>query len=644
MALTRGMALGPYEIVDAIAAGESGELYRARDARVGRLVALRTLRAPISDLESRDRFVRDAERLARISHPNVAQLYEVRSEGDVDFLVMEHVSGETLADRIGIEPMPIPEALVVAAQICEAIGHVHGAGLVHGALTPAGIVLRPSVVLADLPLGGGAPHSQYTAPEVIEGRDADARSDIWAFGCILYEMLAGRRAFVGTSSLLAASIRNDDPPAITVRQPDVPPALEAIVHSCLAKNPDDRPPHAGDLLDRLGAVDSTPAPGIVSTASEGRNRGTRNGWIAVAAGVACVAAAFAAWRLLSPVSSPPRQAPLQPAAVAPPVTVPPASTETPPPTTALVPPSAPATLDNVDKVDEVAKVERVEKVVYLLPEGQQFTRPGRRVLAVSPDGTSLAYVANQQIYVRRGDEEAGQPLADTNEDPSSLFYSPDGRWLAYFTPPVQPAGEWILKKLPLSGGKPVKVGQFPSPLFGATWGNGVIVVGSGSSVMSVADKGGTPTVRVSLGLDELVALPQFVGSEQEILLTVLGRGPSGAVDWNTARIVLLDVRTGQRRVIVEGGHSAVLLPGGLLSYVRDRTLLVAPLDLGSGRVGRGESTIAGIAGIGPSQFAVSQSGRLVYAPVAASGERASIVSIDGWLASVQPRPPASPPR
>jgi hypothetical protein len=482
MPLTTGMALGPYEIVDALDAADSCESYLARDARDGHIVTLTALRATMGDAAAREEFTQRAQRLAELARAGVGGRFDVGREGDVDFFVEERT--------------------------------------------------------------------------VVE---------------------------------------------------DVDPGLP----------------------ETAATVEVDP-----------QARARRNGWIVVAASAITAMAAFGSWRLLWTPPPVPAQSVQGSAVVAPSVPAPP----TPAPVERGEPPadSAPAPVQPAPPEAPVVPA-RADKIVYALPQGRAFTRTGRRVLAVSPDGTALAYVANQQIYICTADDETGRALAGSHEDPSAPFYSPDGRWLAYFTPTLPP-GQQILKKIPASGGKSVTLGQFSHPLFGASWGEGAILVGSGSNVLSVPDKGGAPVLLVSLGAEELAALPQSVGIDDDILLTVLTRRPSGEVNWEDGRVVLLNGRTGRRRAVVDKAHSAALLPGNVLSFVHDRTLLVAPLDLEQGRTGLPESTVAGVAGVGPAQFAVSASGRLVYAPVGTSGAAESSVSMYGWLAGVQGRLSATPQR
>ena len=264
-----------------------GEVYRARDERLGRTVAIKVLPSDgYGDPESRERLRREARALSRFSHPNVCALYDVGTEGDRDYFVMELLEGETLAKRLERGPLPIDRVLDVALQIASALETSHRMGLVHRDLKPANIMLTPSgVKLLDFGLvrfaPSGAPPSrdtmsdalttqgtllgtvQYMSPEQVEGREADARSDLFSFGAVIYEMITGRRAFAGdTQASLIGAILKDDPPSLLAIQPAAPSDLDRLIHSCLAKNPDDRWQSAHDLRIELGWIaDKAAAPG-----------------------------------------------------------------------------------------------------------------------------------------------------------------------------------------------------------------------------------------------------------------------------------------------------------------------------------------------------------------------------------------------
>src|SRR5689334_2541620 len=284
MPLIAGTRLGPYEIVSPLGAGGMGEVYRARDARLGRDVAVKVLAAHLNSHDgARSRFEREARLISGINHPNVCALYDVGRESSTDYLVMELVDGESLATRIARGPLPTAEVLRIGSQIADALEVAHRAGVVHRDLKPANILLaRSGAKLMDFGLAraGGAVRMgsasgpaltqaatmggplttegsivgtfQYMAPEQLEGREADARSDLWALGCVLYEMITGRRAFEGQgqASLISAIMKEDPRPMMEVA-PMAPAGLDLIVRACLAKDPDQRWQNAHDLAVAL---------------------------------------------------------------------------------------------------------------------------------------------------------------------------------------------------------------------------------------------------------------------------------------------------------------------------------------------------------------------------------------------------------
>ena len=314
MPLSPGARLGPYEIQAAIGAGGMGEVYRARDTRLDRTVAIKILPAELSaDPERRVRFEREAKAIAGLNHPHICTLYDVSTHEDTTFLVMEHLAGETLADRLLRGPVPHPQALDIAAQIADALDAAHKHGIIHRDLKPGNVMLttsgggRSGLTTAKLldfglaklaahgeraALAGGASVStqaapvtaegtilgtlQYMAPEQLEGKEADARTDLWALGAILYEMLTGRRAFEGESQVsLIGNIMNAEPPALATTQPLTPPALDRVVTKCLAKHPDDRWDGAHDVADELRWIAHVISAGTVPGARGARAPGLR---------------------------------------------------------------------------------------------------------------------------------------------------------------------------------------------------------------------------------------------------------------------------------------------------------------------------------------------------------------------------------
>jgi len=294
MRFSSGARLGPFEILAPLGAGGMGEVYRARDTRLDRTVAIKLLPSEIMNAPGRrvERFRQEARAIARITHPNICTLHDVGEDGPAIFLVMEYIEGVTLARRLEDGPLPMPVALRAAIGIADALDHAHRLGVVHSDLKPGNVMLtRDSVKLLDFGLAklkardeqgpndatrtrltetgtivGTVP---YMAPEQIEGRDVDARTDIFSFGVVLHEMICGRRPFAGDSrAALMAAIVAAEPPPLSSLQPQVPASLERLVGRCLAKDPDDRWQTARDLAAELrwiadagsGTAAATPAP------------------------------------------------------------------------------------------------------------------------------------------------------------------------------------------------------------------------------------------------------------------------------------------------------------------------------------------------------------------------------------------------
>src|SRR5215467_9111568 len=273
MPLAAGACFGPYEIVTLVGAGGMGEVYRARDTRLNRVVAVKILREHLAgDPDRRARFDREARLISQLNHPHICTLYDVGHWDDTEYLVVEYLDGQTLADRLRRGPLPVEQALTIAIEIAAALEAAHRKGIVHRDLKPANIMLtkngaklldfgiaRPLTAPPNAMVGQttawtltadgrllGTVH--YMSPEQLEGREADARSDLFAFGAVLYEMLTGKRAFDGvTESNVIAAVLERQPQPVTLLQPDLPAAIERLVVACLAKDPDERWQNAGDL-------------------------------------------------------------------------------------------------------------------------------------------------------------------------------------------------------------------------------------------------------------------------------------------------------------------------------------------------------------------------------------------------------------
>jgi serine/threonine protein kinase/Tol biopolymer transport system component len=461
MPLAAGDRLGPYEIVAPLGAGGMGEVYRAKDPRLGRDVAIKVLPQHLSaNPELRARFEREARTVSSLNHPNICTLHDIGREGDADYLVMELVEGETLADRIAKGPLPPDEALRIGIQIADALDRAHRAGIVHRDLKPGNVMLaRSGAKLMDFGLarasiltGGNTSLTrsptmtqpltadgaivgtfQYMAPEQLDGSEADARSDIWALGATLYEMVTGRRAFEGKSQAsLIASILKEQPQPVSAVAPLAPPALDQVIRACLAKDPDQRIQTAHDVKLQLqwiaegGSQAGVPAP----VAARRRSREA----LAWALAGAALAAVIALGTLL------------------------------------------------VLRRPEPPRVMRFEVTPPPIAVSPTWPR-------LSPDGRILAFVAADssgipRIWIRPLDVLEAHPLQGT-EGTGRPFWSPDSRYLAYVS-----TGR--LRKVPVAGGPPVTLAETPNASDG-TWGSHDVILFDGAatdSIRGVAAAGG----------------------------------------------------------------------------------------------------------------------------------------------------------
>jgi serine/threonine-protein kinase len=621
VALVLGTRLGPYEILSAIGAGGMGEVYRAHDTKLNRDVALKILAGAFAhDGDRIARFRREAQVLASLNHPNIAAIYGFEDSGSTHALVLELVDGPTLADRIAKGPIPLDEALPIARQIAEALEVAHEQGIIHRDLKPANIKLRADgtvkvldfglAKLADPPGTGVAPLSEsptittpaqmtgigallgtaaYMSPEQAKGRPADKRSDVWAFGCVLYEMLTGRRAFEGdaVSETLAAVLRGE--PDWGALPPDLPPALRTVIRRAVQKDPKRRLPDIG--ITRL-EIDETLAPSSeLSPSSVIVGARSRTGWraalpwlLAAALGAALAIALWAPWR------KPPVPLPVR------------------------------------------LSAEVGADVTIGVPGA-----PGAN-LALSPDGKLLVFAAQRttgvsELYIRRVDQLQATAMSGT-DDGRNPFFSPDGQWIGFF------AGD-KLKKVSIAGGAPVTLcdaaagrgATLGESGRGATWGdNGTIVFqplgAPGASLQRVSDGGGKPEPFTTLANGESSQRwPQLLPGGKAVLFTT---GTPGSFD--DGNIVVQPLPDGPHNIVQRGGYYGRVVPSGHLLYIHSGTLFAAPFDLDRLAIaGRSVPVLVGIntfSGTGAANFAVSDIGTLVYLAGQGVGNEVPMVWLD----------------
>ena len=467
VSLAPGTRLGPYEIIGLLGAGGMGEVYRARDTRLDRMVAVKVLATAFaSDQQLRERFEREARSIAALNHPHICTLHDIGHEGDLAFLVMEILDGETLAARLARGALPLEQALRHAIEIAGALDKAHRAGIVHRDLKPGNIMLTkagaklldfglakremPAVAGSGLSVFPTTPPNlttqgtilgtfQYMAPEQLEGREADARTDIFAFGTVLYEMVTGKKAFEGKSQVgLIGAILERDPAPVSMIQPTSPAALDRVVQRCLAKDPDERWQSAGDLAAQLKWIDEKGASRIPVRVSASRT------WIAVAVVMTLVAMGLGVAAIY---------------------------------------------------FARATGVERVLQFSVLPPDKSIFdaAQPGFTPI-VSPDGTRLAFTARDtsgtiQIWVRSLDTLTPRLLQGT-DGASYPFWSPDGRSIAFFA-------EGKLKSVDIGGGPPLTLCDAPLGRGGSWNREGVILFASLGRPLFRVGSGGGESVAVS---------------------------------------------------------------------------------------------------------------------------------------------------
>ena len=600
MALPPNRALGPYVILEPIGAGGMGEVYRARDTRLQRDVAIKVLPEALSaDPEYLARFEREARLLGSLSHPHIATLHGLESWEESQLLVMELVPGETLAQRLSHGPLDPGEAMDIFRQIAEALEAAHERGIVHRDLKPANVKVTPDGVVKVLDFGlakgmegesgpvdlsksptrthnetqaglvlGTAP---YMSPEQARGKRVDKRTDVWAFGCSLYEALAGVKAFGGetASDIIGAVLRGE--PDWALLPAATPARLRALIRRCLQKDARRRLRDIGDaridLEDLLaGGEAGPPVPAMPVRAG-------RPAWLPAAFLAGALAAGAAAW-FLAPRPAPPAVTRLR------------------------------------------LGLEPASQLGWL-PGFNVLERPSRAALALSADGRRVVFVGMKdgraQIYVRALDQEQAAPLAGT-EGAANLFLSPDGQWVGFWS-------SGALRKVALGGGPAVTLCETSLP-DGATWGADGQIVYAVGGLWTVPGEGGPPR-----------ALTTPDAARGEVTHRLPHALPGGGLlftvkrsviwGWEKAQIVWQPAGGGQHTVLIEGGADARYVPTGHLVYAQSGTLMAVPFSLRERKL-RGtplplfEGLMQAQNGDSPpldsgaAQFSVSADGSLLY--------------------------------
>jgi eukaryotic-like serine/threonine-protein kinase len=576
-----GKKLAHYEITSQLGKGGMGEVYQAKDRKLGRDVAIKVLPEEFAkDADRVARFQREAKLLASLNHPNIAAIYGLEASEQTNFLVLELVEGETLADRIKNGPIPVEESLKLALQIAEALEAAHEKGVIHRDLKPANIKVTPdgkvkvldfglakaftgdqgvnlsnsptltySPTLSDMATQQGVilGTAAYMSPEQARGKAVDKRADIWAFGCVLYEMLTGHIAFQGedVSEIFASVIKGDV--KLDLLPANLHPRMREVITRCLQK---DLKRRYHDIADaRYDIEQSLPDPsGVlvspVTTVEPRKKLQTILPWVAVAIVLTAIMAGAVVWKVRTPE---PRQ---------------------------------------------------VIRFDYEPPGDQQF----KGSIAVSPNGKQFVYGANKGLYVRSVNELKAKFIVGTDGSTGQPFFSPDGKWIGYFS-----EADGKLKKIAIEGGEPIVLCAIENRGFvSGVWSeDDTIVYGQApGEIMRVSASGGNP-VSLIKGKSWALGLPQILPDGKSMLYSAMAK----ADDPNSRSIMVHSPKTGEPKELFSG-TGARYLPTGHIVYrlPKTNTLCAIPFDVNRLEVvGESVTLIEGV-----NNFAVSERGMLVY--------------------------------
>jgi len=598
MPLSTGTELGTHKILALLGVGGMGEVYKAHDTKLRRDVAIKVLPESFArDADRLARFRREAQLLASLNHTNIATIYNIEDSGGTTYLVMELVPGETLADRIKREgAVPVEEALVIAKQIAEALEAAHEKGIIHRDLKPANVKLTPEGKVKVLDFGlakafagdastedmGNSPTlsmaatmqgvilgtAAYMSPEQARGKAVDKRTDIWAFGCVLYELLTGKQAFTGgdVTEILAAVVMKE--PAFDALPAATPSTIRTLLRLCLRKDKRQRLPDAGAA--RLEIEEAIAAPKDSGTTQAAPASTSKLSWaVAAALAVISVGALFGWWRATRPVEHP---------------------------------------LVRLD--------------VDLGPDVSLGSPRGADAI-LSPDGSRLVYVSQGRLFSRRLDQPNATELAGT-QGAFEPFFSPDGQWVAFFTTSK-------LQKISVEGGSAITLCAAPVGM-GGSWGEDGNIIASLSSaggLSRIPSAGGPPTPVTDLQSGEQThRWPQILPGGKAVLFTANTAGTA----FDGANIDVMSLADHHSKTLLRGGTFGRYLPGGHLIYVNRGTLFAVPFDVDRlevhGTPAPVLDQISYNAGQGSAQLDFSQAGTLIHRSGGAMGAGLSTVA---WL-------------
>jgi eukaryotic-like serine/threonine-protein kinase len=615
MSLSAGTKLGPYEIISPIGAGGMGEVFRARDTRLDRTVAIKILSQHLSsNADLKQRFEREAKSISSLNHPRICQLYDVGSQDGMSFLVMEYLEGETLADRLKKGALPLDQVLKIGMEIAEALDKAHRAGIVHRDLKPGNVMLTKSgaklmdfglakasggvagaqsaapllsaAVTLTSPIPQASPLTaagaimgtvQYMSPEQIEGKEADARSDIFALGAVLYEMATGQRAFEGKSQLsVASAILEKDPPSISAAQPASPPALYLTIRTSLAKDPDARFQSAHDLALQLRWI-AEGSSAQAQPAAPDLNGRRKNVWAACAV-LALIAAGLTGYQFA------PREQNARPLR-------------------AFIEPPENMTFDSTG----------------------DYSGPP----VLSPQGDKIVFCAHSRnspkaVWVRSLESFSTQRLEGT-EGAYDPFWSPDGKFVGFFA-------NGKLNRIPSGGGPVTAVTDAPNAR-GGSWGpNDVILTepNLNEPIFQVSASGGkaTPVTKLDQGKHTTHRWPFFLPDGKHFLYLATNHN-GGKPEENGVYFASLDGKENRLLVASDAGGEYA---SGFLLFHSGTSLMAQQFDPDSGTLsGEAQQVVGKIrqdSGVWHTLFSVSQSGLLVYEPGSAEAVGTQLVWFD----------------
>jgi serine/threonine-protein kinase len=594
MTFAAGTRLGAYEIIGSLGVGGMGEVYRAKDTKLGRDVAIKTLPSALAkDHDRLARFEREAKLLAALNHPHIATVHALDEHDGTLYVAMELVEGETLEQKLKAGALPVDEALRFGLQIAEALEAAHGKGVIHRDLKPANVMVTrdgqvkvldfglakafsgtaeeasplhsPALSVAMTQKGLVLGTAGYMAPEQASGQATDQRADIWAFGVVLYEMLTGLPLFSGESvpHVLADVLKTE--PDWRRLPKNLHPRLRLLLERCLTKKPRNRLHSIADARVEIEAVlgdprGVTPEPMVAAAAAKSSNTLRLAGAVALTAAVAGVAG----W-LLRPAPAP--------------------------------------------------EPKPVNRLVYPVPETQAFRNAGRLVMALSPDGRRFVYNTFDGLYVRSMDTLEARLIPGTEENLTNPFFSADGQSIAYY------AASGALKRVALSGGAPVVIASGVTNPFGASWASdGTILFGQPDGIYRVPANGGTPELVIPAQEGEQLYGPELLSDGDSVLFSARTTG-----NWDQAQIAAQAFSTGQRTGLVSGGSDARSVSTGHVIYALGDGLFAVAFDEATLTVAGGAvSLVQGVArapvaaAAAAVNFGISNDGTLVYLSGAAA--------------------------